>query len=218
MENVFDFFNKVFNLKKETEKIKKDEDENKHIMQWRRILETIISIIKNDYTPLWSLLYFYNEIISLNSKNFLFNKIRSNKNLMKECRNILKERLVQVIISNGNLMDLDGLTDDDNIDTFFFTLFDQKEFLAILEELTISKMNGEKKEFYLKDSCLKYLDMNYYFSPQTQSQAELYIKRIHLKLIIVIIIIHQNFLLIFVTKYMKIFCLMSKILTFLLKY
>ena len=95
LENVYDFFNKVFNPKNETEKIKKDEDENKHIMQWRRIFETIISIIKNDYTPLWSLLYFYNEIISLNSKNFLFNKIRSNKNLMKECRNILKERLVQ---------------------------------------------------------------------------------------------------------------------------
>jgi hypothetical protein len=56
LENVFDFFNKVFNLKKETEKIKKDEDENKHIMQWRRILETIISIVKNDSTPLWSLL------------------------------------------------------------------------------------------------------------------------------------------------------------------
>ena len=78
-------------------------------MQWRRILETIISIVKNDSTPLWSLLYFYNEIISLNSKNFLFNKIRANKNLMYECRNILKESLVQIIISNGNLIDLDGL-------------------------------------------------------------------------------------------------------------
>jgi hypothetical protein len=62
LENVYDFFSKVFNPKYKTEKIKKDEDENKHIMQWRRILETIILIIKNDSTPVWSLLYFYNEI------------------------------------------------------------------------------------------------------------------------------------------------------------
>ena len=149
------------------------EDENKHVMQWKRILEIIISIIKNDTTPLWEILTYFNEAISLKTKNILFDSIKQNNNLMQDCRNMLKERLVQVIIANGNLVDLKSI--EKGIDSFFFTLFERQEFNNILDELTINKMNGEKKEFYLKDSCLKYLDMNYYYSPITKSKAELYI-------------------------------------------
>ena len=92
---------------------------------------------------------------------------------MRDCRNILKEKIVQIIVSNGNLIDLENLKND--LDDFFFTLFENKEFNFILNELTLNKMNGEKKEFYLKDSSFKYLDMNYYLSPITKSKAELYI-------------------------------------------
>jgi len=164
----------LFDFSAYFKKGKKDnEDENKHVMQWKRVLEIIISIMKNDTTPLWEILTYFNEAISLKTKNILFNSIRENKNLMEDCRNMLKERLVQVIISNGNLLDLKSI--EKGIDSFYFTLFEQQEFNNILDELTINKMNGEKKEFYIKDEYLKYLDMNYYYSPMTKSKAELYI-------------------------------------------
>ena len=151
----------------------KDEEENKHVMQWKRILEVIITIMKNDTTALWDILVYYDEAISLKTKNNLFNTIKENKNIMDDIKNMLKERLVQIIIANGNLMDLKGIKD--GIDKFYFKLLKEEEFNEILDELTISKMNGEKKEFYLKDSSLKYLDMNYYYSPMTKSKAEIYI-------------------------------------------
>ena len=36
----------------------KDEEENKHVMQWKRILEVIITIMKNDTTALWDILVY----------------------------------------------------------------------------------------------------------------------------------------------------------------
>ena len=175
IENVYSFFSNVFNLNNETERsiITKDEDENKHVMQWKRILEMIISIIKNDSSHICCLLSFFDEALSSKIKKSLFDSIRNNKYMMRDCRNILKEKIVQIIVSNGNLIDLENLKND--LDDFFFTLFENKEFNFILNELTLNKMNGEKKEFYLKDSSLKYLDMNYYLSPITKSKAELYI-------------------------------------------
>ena len=61
------------------------------------------------------------------------------------------------------------------INDFYFNIFDQKEFNEILEEVTFHKINEEKKQFYIKDSALKYLDMNYYYSPMIRSKAEIYI-------------------------------------------
>ena len=171
---MFNTVKNFFNIKSYFEKgLTKDEEENKHVMQWKRLLEIFICIMKNDTTPLWDILTYYDEVISLKTKNSLFNFVKDNKYLMDDIRNMLKERLIQVIIANGNLMDLKGIKE--GIDKFFFVIFKEEEFNNILDELTISKMNGEKKEFYLKDSSLKYLDMNYYYSPMTKTKAELYI-------------------------------------------
>ena len=172
IKNLFNYGSSSDN--QENEKLKKIfEEENKHVMQWRRILEIVISLLKNDTTPLTDILKYYEEVISIKTKSILFDEIKNNKYFMEECRNILKERLVQIFISNGNLMDLKGIKN--GIDSFYFKLFEEKDFNSILDELTISKMNGEKKEFYIKDSCLNYLDMNYYYSPMTRAKAELYI-------------------------------------------
>ena len=205
IENVYDIFNKTFilnnNKEENTDKIEGNkqskisyfskifntiksyfsfnvskgdkENENKIVMQWSRILELLILIMKNDTTPLSTILTYFNEAISLQTKNTLFNCIKENKYLMEDCRNMLKERLVQIIIANGNLIDLEGIKKV--IDNFYFLLFEKQEFNNILNELTICKMNGEKKQYYIKDSCFKYLDMNYYYSPMTKSKAELYI-------------------------------------------
>ena len=175
IENVFLFFNKIFNTdnQKQNKENLRDEDENKHVMQWRLILELIISIIKNDSTPLLGLLSFYNEAYSSKYKKYLFDLVKKNKNMMKDCRNMLKEEIVQNIISKGNIIDLEVLKD--SVDEIFHTFFGEKEFNSMLDELTISKIYGEKKEFYLKESSLKYLDMNYYYSPTNKSKAELYI-------------------------------------------
>ena len=175
-KNIQDLKTKVFNLAsyfKKGIKDGKDEEENKHVMQWKRILEVIISIMKNDTIHYWDILNYFDQAISIKTKDALFNSIKKNKSMMEDCRNMLKERLVQVFVANGNLLDLKGIKD--GIDEFFFKIFKEQEFNTILEELTIKKMNGEKKEFYLKDSSLKFLDMNYYYSPMNRSKAELYI-------------------------------------------
>ena len=147
--------------------------ENNFAIQWRRILETIIVILKNDSMPLIEILTFYDESISIRTKNILFEKIKKNKYLMHDCRYILKQNLIQNIIANGNLMDLEQI--QKVINDFYFNIFDQKEFNEILEEVTFHKINEEKKQFYIKDSALKYLDMNYYYSPMIRSKAEIYI-------------------------------------------
>ena len=155
---------------------KKDKDkkeENNFIIQWRRILETIISIIKDDSTILSDILKTYGETVSLKTKNNFFEKIKNNKYLMLECRNMLKQSLIQKIIANGNLIDLKQIKQ--TLYEFYFTIFDDKEFNEILDEVTFNKINGEKKQFSIKDSALKYLDMNYYLSPMIRAKAELYI-------------------------------------------
>ena len=92
---------------------------------------------------------------------------------MHDCRNILKQNLILTIIANGNLMDLEQI--QKTTYKFYFTLFDNNEFNEILNEVAFHKINGEKKQFYLKDTTLKYLDLNYYYSPMTRSKAELYL-------------------------------------------
>ena len=175
LENVYSFFKNIFNSENKNNKKEnvRDEDGDKHVMQWRLIFEIIISIIKNDTTPIWGLISFYSEVYSSKYKKYLFDLIRKNKNMMKDCKNMLKEEIVQNIIFHGNIIDLEGIKK--SLDDFFFILFEEKELNYILEELTVSKINGEKKEFYLKDSSLNYLDMNYYYSPMIKSKAELYI-------------------------------------------
>ena len=142
-------------------------------MHWRRILEMIITILKNDSTILSDTLISYDETISLKTKNIFYEKIKKNKYLMNDCRYMLKQSLIHTIIANGNLMDLEQI--HKTINKFYLSIFDDKEFSQILDEVTFNKTNGEKKQFFIKDSMFKYLDMNYYFSPMIRSKAELYI-------------------------------------------
>ena len=150
-----------------------DKEENNFIMQWRRVLELIIPIIKNDTSPLCEILNTFEETISLKTKNIELEKVKSNKNLMNDCRYMLKQDLIQTFIANGNLMDLEQIKKA--IYPFYFNIFDMKEFNEILNDITLHKINGEKKQFFIKDSELKFLDMNYYFSPMVKSKAEIYI-------------------------------------------
>ena len=160
------FFSKKTNLE--------DKEENNFIMHWRRVLEMIITIIKNDTSPLREILFTIQETISLKTKNSLFEKVKQNKQLMHDYRYMLKQVLIQTIIANGNLMDLEQI--QKALDKFYFNIFDTKEFNEILDEVTMNKTNGEKKQFFIRDSVLtKYLDMNYYNSPMIRSKAEIYI-------------------------------------------
>ena len=156
-----------------TKKSDNEMDKDKSTLQWKRVLESIISLIKDDTCLLWDILNYSKETISLKTKNELFDSIKENKNIMHDCKNMLKENIVQVIIANGNLLDIKDIKK--GINDFFFCIFTEQEFYTILDELTVNKMNGEKKEYYLKDSSLKYLDMNYYSSPLVESKAEKYI-------------------------------------------
>ena len=147
--------------------------ENNFVIQWRRILEMIISILKNDSTLITQILSFYDETISLKTKNILFEKIKKNKYLMHDCRYILKQTLILNIVANGNLMDFDQI--QKTMDKFYSNIFSQEDFKEILNEITELKINEEKKQFFLKDSAFKFLDLNYYYSPMVKSKAEIYI-------------------------------------------
>ena len=115
-----------------------DKEENNFIMHWRRVLEMIITIIKNDTSPLREILFTIQETISLKTKNSLFEKVKQNKHLMHDYRYMLKQVLIQTIIANGNLMDLEQI---------------QKEQLEFPKERKISKL--------FKDFLQKTLEKDY---------------------------------------------------------
>ena len=154
-------------------RLKENNDENNCIMQLGFLLELIIIFMKDDSSPYWTLMRFYEETVSSQTKRDLFNFIRKNEYAKKDLENILKEKIIHEIIEKDNLIDLRKLKK--NLDKYLLNFFDENEFNKILDELTLNKINGETKIFYLKDSCLKYLDMNYYISPREKSKAQRYI-------------------------------------------
>jgi len=166
-KNIYNMYNKI------TKKADDEMDKDTSTLQWKRVLVSIISLIKDDSSLLWDILNYFKETISLKTRNILFDSIKENENIMHDCRNMLKENIIQVIIANGNLLDIKDIKK--GVNEFFFVIFKEQEFFSILDELTVNKMNGEKKEYYLKDSSLKYLDMNYFCSPLVESKAEKYI-------------------------------------------
>ena len=66
----------------------------------------IIAIMKNDSSYLWGYLVGLSKINSRKTKTDLIDKIRNNKFIMKDLRNILKEILVQMFIYKGIYLDL----------------------------------------------------------------------------------------------------------------
>ena len=155
-------------------KEEKASDETNIIMQWRLLLEILIVFMKDDSCPYSNLMKSYEETISSKTKADLFNKVRNNKLAMEDLGNILKEKLIHEIIAEGNLIDLKKISK--NFDKYLEVVFEEdNKFNEVLDELTYNKMNGDIKMFYLKDSYLKYLDINYYLSFKNKSNAQRYI-------------------------------------------
>ena len=148
-------------------------DENNCLMQWVFLLDLLIIIMKDDSSSFWSLMRIYKDSISSKTKRELFNDVKNNKFAMQDLKNILKEKLIQVIITQGNLTNLENIIK--NIDEHLKILFEDNEFNKILDDLTYNKMNGEIKMFYLKDCNFKYLDLNYFISNKDKSKAQKYI-------------------------------------------
>jgi len=181
LENVFPSFKDIFlnndnntnneqmmNIDSNTSNI----DEN-IINQWKFILELIVIFMKNDSSPFWIFMREYENIFSSKTKKDLFENVKKNKNAMNDLENILKEEIIHIIVAQGNLSDLENIKK--HIDDYLITLFGEKKFNEILDELAFNKINKGKKMFYLKDSNLKYLDMNYYIYPKDKSKAQKYI-------------------------------------------
>ena len=158
-----------------TYQIKNDKsiDENNLLMQWIFLLDILIIIMKDDSSPFWSLMRIYKESISSKTKKDLLNVVKNNKFAMQDLKNILKEKLIQEIIAEGNLTNMQIITK--KVDMYLQLIFKENEFNELLDELTYNKMNGEIKMFYLKDSYLKYFDLNYYISNKDKSNAQRYI-------------------------------------------
>jgi hypothetical protein len=140
--SITNYFSKKNPFKKKTD----ETEENNFTMHWRRILEMIITILKNDSTILIDTLISYGETISLKTKNIFYEKIKKNKYLMQDCRYMLKQSLIHTIIANGNLMDLEQI--HKTINKFYLSIFDDKEISQILDEVTFNKTNSKKKKFF----------------------------------------------------------------------
>ena len=80
--------------------LKKDkkQDEFRIIMQWKILLEFLISMIKDDSSYYYELINYYENSISLKTKIDLFNEIRNNKYVMEDLKNVLKEKMINFII------------------------------------------------------------------------------------------------------------------------
>ena len=182
IENIYTLFEKIFlNIKNNNNNencmiIEEDllnKDNNNIINQWKYLIDLMINFMKDDSSPFCTFINEYENIISSKTKYELFENIRNNENTMKDLENILNEQIIHGIISQGNLIDLEKIKK--YINDYLLTLFGEKKFNEILNELTLNKINKGKKLFYLKDTNLKYLDMNYYSSPKEKSSAQKYI-------------------------------------------
>jgi hypothetical protein len=174
IESIYSNFATIFIGKNKEQNNEHKEDDKNHILHWVRFFEIIICIMKNDSTYFCTILTSYNDVISSKTKLELFDNISNNQYLMNDLKNNLKEKLVMTFISNGNSLDFPEIKN--LIDDYYFKLFTKKQFDEILNDLTENKIDNKKKKIYsLKDSSLKYLDMNFYFSPTVKSKAELYI-------------------------------------------
>ena len=153
----------------------KSKDDNNILMQWEFLIQLLIYIIKSDSCFYNNLIDNYEEIISSKTKTDLFNNVTNNKYAMEDLNNILQEKIIHILISEGNLIDMKKL--EKKMDNYLMILFEENDtFNKILNELTFSKLNEEKTQiFYLKDEYLKCLDCNYYSNNKTKSEAQKYI-------------------------------------------
>ena len=164
------------NIDNNSEPPQKDDskDEYNCIMQWISLLDLLIVIMKDDSSPYRNLMKIYKDSISSKTERDLFDGVKNNIFAMQDLKNILKEKLINEIIANGNLTNMETITK--NIDEHLQKVFkDNNEFNKILDELTYNKMKGEIKMVYLKDIYLKHLDLNYYVSSEDKSNAQKYI-------------------------------------------
>ena len=166
IKNVFLKYQKIYEC---------ESDKSNNLMQWTFLLELIKSLMKDDTCIYYALLRQYDEILSSHTKNELFKIIKENQDIYYDLKNILIETIIKKIISNGNLVDLRTLKK--SLDSYLTYIFKNENIIEkIIEELTVNKMSGEKKLFYLKDIYLDNIDMNYYINPNEKSKAQRYIQ------------------------------------------
>jgi len=169
IEYTYSFFNSIFKFENANNLEKRDEkDQHKDILQIVRVLEIIITIIKNDLVHLWRLLFFYQLINSGKMQYGLYDNIKKNDKVTKDLENMLKEELVQLFLKNENSVNIFMAAE---LLSFFDKILGIKKDNEILNDLSDKKK--EKDTF--KDSGLNYFDLNYYYSPVTRSNAQKYI-------------------------------------------
>ena len=177
LDNLSDEEKRLFILKlalNERMKSSSNQEDFNIIMQWESLIEFLIIFLKDDSSCYYSLINTYNDINSSKTKFDLFNDIKNNEYAMYDLKNILQEKMIHNLLSHGNLIDMQ--TFEKNMNEYLSILFEEDNIYNItLEELTINKMNGETKMFYLKDEYLKLFDCNYFINPKDKSSAQKYI-------------------------------------------
>ena len=147
--------------------------EYNNIMHCRFLLELLITVMKDDSSPYYILMNCFQSTSSTQTKKDLFDEIKKNKNAMEDLENILKEKIILEFVAQGNLTNISKIKE--KIDDYLIILFDEKYFNKIIDELTLSQTNGDKKLYFLKDSSFKYLDMSNYHLFQDKFNAKKYI-------------------------------------------
>ena len=174
LENCYLIFEQMFyNNKEETLKEDIKDDFKNIINQWRFLLDLLIILIRDNSTPFLCFMDYYLKCHSLETQKDLFNNIKNNNYIINDMKNIFKVKMVNEFVIKGNLCNLKGIKT--SLNSLHEYLFEENYFNKTLDELTLNKLIGEDKLFYLKDSSFKYLDMNYFLSPNDKTEAEKYI-------------------------------------------
>ena len=117
VENVYSKFDQSFNsIIIQTNNKSDEKNELNIIMQWETLFEFLITIIKDDSSCYWNLINNYHEVISSKTRTKLYENIRKNKYAIEDLKNILQEKIILNIISEGNLIDKKNL--DKKVDEY----------------------------------------------------------------------------------------------------
>ena len=136
------------------------------------ILNLILNLLRNNFYHIWVLGFSYSELKSNKIKDKLIEDIlkKDNNNFIE----MTKQLIINKLLINENSAHFTDITN--GIFHFLRDYFGEIKIKEIIISLTNKTLTKDwKANFSLKDEFLKYIDLNYLFSPILKSKVEKYI-------------------------------------------
>ena len=144
------------------------------------ILNLILNLLRNNFYHIWTLGFSYSELKSNKIKDKLIEDIlkKDNNNFIE----MTKQLIINKLLINENSAHFTDITN--GIFHFLRDYFGEIKIKEIIISLTNKTLTKDwKANFSLKDEFLKYIDLNYLFSPILKSKVEKYISEFKNKIV-----------------------------------